>query len=314
MDMGGTSTDISLIRGGRPQVTKMASLERVPIRVPVIDINAIGAGGGSIAWIGDGGALRVGPIERGYDPRDLTLVPFGGPGPMHGTPVARELSIPRILVPPNPGILCALGMLVSDLRHDFSQTWLRRHAALGADAVEAIIGPMRQEAGGGAVARRGAGRSSQHASAGRYAVCWAVARTCDPAGWDGCGVLGGACGGLPCRASAAVRPRRPGGAAGGRVVRGDGDGADRPADAAAARCRDRDAAAGRAAGRAGGVLRGKFGRWLHDTAIWPREHLLANNVIEGTAVVEELSATTVLYPGDRARVGAVGSLIVEVGS
>ena len=55
------------------------------------------------------------------------------------------------------------------------------------------------------------------------------------------------------------------------------------------------------------------GGW-HDTAIWPREHLLANNVIEGTAVVEELSATTVLYPGDRARVGAVGSLIVEVGS
>jgi N-methylhydantoinase A len=63
MDMGGTSTDISLILGGVPQVTREASLERTPIRIPVIDINAIGAGGGSIAWIDDGGALRVGPMS-----------------------------------------------------------------------------------------------------------------------------------------------------------------------------------------------------------------------------------------------------------
>src|SRR5215472_4428761 len=63
MDMGGTSTDISLILGGRPQVTREASLERTPIRIPVIDINAIGAGGGSLARIDDGGALRVGPMS-----------------------------------------------------------------------------------------------------------------------------------------------------------------------------------------------------------------------------------------------------------
>ena len=61
IDMGGTSTDISLVLGGRPQVTREASLEGTPIRIPVIDINAIGAGGGSIAWIDEGGALRVGP-------------------------------------------------------------------------------------------------------------------------------------------------------------------------------------------------------------------------------------------------------------
>ncbi|TGR16782.1 hydantoinase/oxoprolinase family protein, partial [Mesorhizobium sp. M1C.F.Ca.ET.196.01.1.1] len=63
MDIGGTSTDISLIRNGRPEITRSASLETVPIRLPVIDINAIGAGGGSIAWIDDGGALRVGPMS-----------------------------------------------------------------------------------------------------------------------------------------------------------------------------------------------------------------------------------------------------------
>jgi N-methylhydantoinase A len=61
LDMGGTSTDISLVLGGVPQVTREASLEGAPISIPVIDINAIGAGGGSIAWIDEGGALRVGP-------------------------------------------------------------------------------------------------------------------------------------------------------------------------------------------------------------------------------------------------------------
>src|SRR6202035_4313627 len=61
LDMGGTSTDISLVLGGVPQVTREAGLAGTPIRIPVIDINAIGAGGGSIAWIDEGGALRVGP-------------------------------------------------------------------------------------------------------------------------------------------------------------------------------------------------------------------------------------------------------------
>ena len=61
MDMGGTSTDISLVLDGRPQVTREAALDGIPVRIPVIDINAICAGGGSIAWIDEGGALRVGP-------------------------------------------------------------------------------------------------------------------------------------------------------------------------------------------------------------------------------------------------------------
>src|SRR5690606_7292218 len=63
IDIGGTSTDISLIRDGKAAVTRQATLETIPIRIPVIDINAIGAGGGSIAWIDGGGALRVGPLS-----------------------------------------------------------------------------------------------------------------------------------------------------------------------------------------------------------------------------------------------------------
>ena len=216
MDVGGTSTDISLIRNGRPETTRAARIGQIPIRLPAIDINAIGAGGGSIAWIDDGRALRVGPmsaeavpgpacygrggsrptmtdanlvlgrlgsdtrlggrlaldagaarkaiethiarplginvvaaavgilrvahanivrgirvvsIERGHDPRQCTLVPFGGAGPMHGTPVARELQIGRLIVPPAPGILCALGQLLADLRHDLVETHIFPYAA-----------------------------------------------------------------------------------------------------------------------------------------------------------------------------------------
>lgn len=211
-DMGGTSTDVSLISGGAVQLgigprghPKVAGY---PIRAPMIDINTVGAGGGSIAWIDSGGHLKVGPrsagaepgpagygrggieatvtdanltlgilnrehllggrmpvdaaaadlaiqrlavelglepmdvasgilsivnvnmgrairvisIERGYDPRDFTLIAFGGAGPLHAARLARELEIPRVLVPTVPGALCALGLLLSDLRADFSRT------------------------------------------------------------------------------------------------------------------------------------------------------------------------------------------------
>src|SRR5260370_24155872 len=63
LDMGGTSTDISLVLGGVPQVTREAGLAGVPIRIPVIDINAIGAGRGSLAWIDEGGAFRLRPLS-----------------------------------------------------------------------------------------------------------------------------------------------------------------------------------------------------------------------------------------------------------
>ena len=67
-------------------------------------------------------AIRIISVERGYDPRDYTLVAFGGAGPLHAARLARELDIPRVLVPTIPGILCAYGLLVADLRTDFSRT------------------------------------------------------------------------------------------------------------------------------------------------------------------------------------------------
>jgi N-methylhydantoinase A len=69
-------------------------------------------------------AIRVISVQRGHDPREYALVAFGGAGPLHAARLARELEIPRILVPRHPGILCALGLLLSDLRTDHARTRL----------------------------------------------------------------------------------------------------------------------------------------------------------------------------------------------
>ncbi|HID34907.1 MAG TPA: hydantoinase/oxoprolinase family protein, partial [Anaerolineae bacterium] len=206
-DMGGTSTDVSLADGAIRRTTE-GSIESWPVRVPMIDIHTVGAGGGSIAWADAGGALRIGPqsagsepgpacygrggrdftvtdanlllgrvsaenflggrmkldqdaawsaaqrlgqplglepletaegvirvanarmeqairvisIERGFDPREFTLVPFGGAGPMHALEMAAALHIPRVLIPRYPGVLSALGLTLADLVKDYSRT------------------------------------------------------------------------------------------------------------------------------------------------------------------------------------------------
>jgi N-methylhydantoinase A len=68
------------------------------------------------------GALRIVSVERGHDPRDFTLVPFGGAGPLHGCSLATLLGITRVLIPPAPGVLCADGLLAADLKAEFSRT------------------------------------------------------------------------------------------------------------------------------------------------------------------------------------------------
>ena len=209
-DMGGTSTDVGLIRDGVPEVSSELELEyAMPVHVPMVDVHSIGAGGGSIAFIGEDGMLRVGPrsagahpgpicygrggaeptitdanlilgrlnpeallgvkgavdmdklrrlmlekigkplgldaheaaaaivriandkmagavrmvsLARGHDPRDFVLFAFGGAGPLHAAAMAKELGIPKLLVPARPGITNALGCVVADLRHDFVNT------------------------------------------------------------------------------------------------------------------------------------------------------------------------------------------------
>ena len=214
LDLGGTTAKASLIERGNVKLTSEYHIERTPVfagypvKVPVVDITEIGAGGGSIAWLDPAGALRVGPqsagadpgpasyglggteptltdanviggrinpeyflggrialdldaagksmskiaealevgvdeaalgvirlananmihllklvtVRRGRDPRDFAMVAFGGGGSMHAMALARELQVPRVIVPPAPGHFSAWGMLMSDLRHDLVQT------------------------------------------------------------------------------------------------------------------------------------------------------------------------------------------------
>jgi N-methylhydantoinase A len=399
LDMGGTSTDISLILGGRPQVTREAALEGAPIRIPVIDINAIGAGGGSIAWIDEGGALRVGPksaeavpgpacygrggleptvtdanlvlgrfgadtrlggelaldaevavraiservagplgldltaaaagilrvanatmargirvvsVERGHDPRALTLVPFGGAGPMHGSPLARELGIPRLLVPPTPGILCALGMLVADLRHDLVQTYLAAHRDLSAEAARAILDPMLAEGRRLLEAdrvpedrRRIEMRVDMRYIGQSYELPIPLAAFTE-ADWAG---LAPAFHAEHARRFGHSDPAAPVEAVSFAVTAtGLIDTPELPRPEAGGREPPTEARTGmrRVYFEAGGG-----GDWA-ECSVWRREALLAGNEIAGPAIIEEVSATTVLYPGDHARVDAIGSLIVEV--
>ena len=95
-------------------------------------------------------ALRRVSVERGHDPRDYTLVPFGGAGPMHACELAQSLGVRRVLVPPAPGVLSALGLLMADVVYDSSRTVLRSAAALQEDlselrsAAEALTNQVRE--------------------------------------------------------------------------------------------------------------------------------------------------------------------------
>jgi len=92
------------------------------------------------------GAIRRISIERGHDPRRFTLVAFGGAGPLHAAELARALGMPSILVPEYPGVLSALGLLVSDLRTELSATRILETRATEPAALETIFRPLEQDA------------------------------------------------------------------------------------------------------------------------------------------------------------------------
>jgi N-methylhydantoinase A len=244
-DMGGTTAKASLIENGAVQTTaeyEVGSGGNVrrwlhgtghPIRVPVIDLAEVSAGGGSVAWIDPGGALRVGPesagaepgpvcygqggtrptvtdadlvlgylnprallggalpvdlertramlettiaaplgmsvldaasgivdvvnagmaaalrivsVERGHDPREFTLVAFGGAGPVHAARLAQELAIPKVIVPPIPGGFSALGLVASDIRRDYVKTFYARLDTAAPERLQAMYAQMEEEA------------------------------------------------------------------------------------------------------------------------------------------------------------------------
>ena len=243
-DMGGTTAKASLIRDSQIEVTadyevggtgsqnRWVTGSGHPIRVPVIDLAEVSAGGGSIAWIDPAGSLRVGPrsagaapgpvcygqggdqptvtdanlvlgyldanslldgdlpidyqraeralkekigdpmnmtaleaaaavreivnngmaealrivsIERGHDPREFSLVAFGGAGPVHAAALAEELDIPRIIVPPIPGGFSALGLVMTDVRRDYARTLYRQLEDLAANDIETVWSELQAQ-------------------------------------------------------------------------------------------------------------------------------------------------------------------------
>ena len=260
--------------------------------------------------------IRVVSVERGHDPRRLTLVPFGGAGPMHGSPLARELRVPRLLVPPTPGILCALGMLVADLLHDLVQTRLAAHRDLSADDAQAILAPMIGEASHLLAADRVPPERQQielrvemRYIGQSYELAIPLAETTETA-WAG---LAPAFHAEHLRRFAHSDPASPVEVVSFAVTATgliDTPELPRPPQGE----REPPAVARRGTRRAFFEATGPEGGggWA-ECPVWQREALLAGNRVAGPAIVEEVSATTVLYPGDQAYVDAIGSLVVEVG-
>ncbi|HEU4714199.1 MAG TPA: hydantoinase/oxoprolinase family protein [Pyrinomonadaceae bacterium] len=236
-DMGGTSTDVALCDDGAIRTTNEATVAGLPVAVSVMDIHTVGAGGGSIARVDEGGSLRVGPesagadpgpacygrsmlptvtdahvvlghfggggllggdfkldeararaaltalaedlsrvtgkrtsviaaaegvlsvantnmeralrhisVERGHDPRQFALLPFGGAGGLHAVELARALRIPTVIVPTAPGALSAVGVLVADVVKDQSRTVMLGHKPADVARLSTIFREMEREA------------------------------------------------------------------------------------------------------------------------------------------------------------------------
>jgi len=388
-DMGGTSTDVGLILDGVPQVSSELEIEyAMPVHVPMVDVHTIGAGGGSIAWLGEDGMLRVGPrsagahpgpicygrggaeptitdanlvlgrlnaekllgvdgpadvpgigrtleqklgrhlgldavataaaivriandrmagairmvsLARGHDPRDFVLFPFGGAGPLHAAALARELGIPRLLIPARPGITNALGCVVADLRHDFVNTVNRPVGALDMAQVRALLGAQVAE-GRALLAREGIATeglrlvySADMQFQGQSHILTVplpgpdisrqdLQTLFDQAYWERFGVE------LPeiravlvnlRTAVIGLRPRLDLGVLSARAV------LDAPRNRAV----------------------WFEGDW-RETPVYQRGAL--PDEIQGPAVIEQLDCTTVLEPGNVARVDRLGNLLVEV--
>jgi N-methylhydantoinase A len=111
-----------------------------------LDVMATAQGIISVVTANMARAIRVISVQRGHDPRDYTLVAFGGAGPLHAARLAKELEIRRILVPRNPGILCAMGLLLTDLRADFATTRLTLLEPAVAPVIEAAFADLATQA------------------------------------------------------------------------------------------------------------------------------------------------------------------------
>ncbi len=396
-DMGGTSTDVALIRGAEPSVSNEIEIEyAMPIHVPMVDVRTVGAGGGSIARVNTGGLLEVGPdsagahpgpifygrggteptisdanlilgrlnpaklksveggvtletvtrifdaklgrelgisaveaaaavirlanirmagavrmvsVSLGADPRDFALFAFGGAGPLHACAIAREIGVPKVLIPARPGMTNALGCVVADLRHDFVTTLntpldtldmdrlaevLRAQAAEGERLIRAepvdilgirhvrsadmqFIGQthlLRVPLPDGVIAREALRALFEAAYFARFRVELADIRAAVVN--LNTSVIGTR---APLDLSSLIDP------AGRRATLAEARTSRRPVT---------------------------FDGYLHETPIYWRDHLPLAFHLEGPAIIEQMDTTILVEPGNAARGDPLGNIIVEV--
>jgi len=396
-DMGGTSFDVGLIVDGVPFVTSDRDLAfNLPMRIPIIDIHTIGAGGGSIAHINAAGMLQVGPrsagarpgpiaygrggklptvtdanvllgrlsakqllavdtdidlpglrqafltlgepfglgaeqtaasvlriiddamagairfvtLQRGFDPREFAIFAFGGAGPLHGTSLAREMGIPTVIVPYVPGLTCALGCIVADVRHDFVQTVGRPLADVSAASLREVL-LAHENAGRATLAREAVPlistefvhEADMHYEGQRYTLRVKV----DPEQLDVADLqdqLRIACFDAFGIDLSSFRPRIAN-------LRTAVLGLRPPFDLArivAATHKPRASAEEAVVDRRPVW----FGDRFTETRVYQRELLPIGATIPGPAIFNQMDSTTVMAPSDAARVDELANLIIEV--
>jgi len=395
LDMGGTSTDVSLAAGGSPRIRAETSISEYPVKIPITDVVTIGAGGGSIAYVSSTGALHVGPrsagaepgpacydqggadvtvtdaslflgrlpaslaggaihlnaarareaiealarrlgltplqlaegvltianekmlgalrvvsVQRGHDPRDFVLIPFGGAGPMHSGDLCRLLGIRTAVIPPSPGVLSAVGALVSDVASVFARTRLQAIDRLALAEVNAAQRDLSAEAAAWLEAegvppeRRELVYSADLRYVGQaYEVTVPVPAEFTPTN-------------LPAAVQAFHAEHR-------RLYGFDWQGqvpVEMVRIAVAGRAQGRQIVMRPSGDRGGTVADAQIdarpvyfdGRFL-ETPCYARARLGIGAQVAGPAIVEQLDCTTVVLPGQTARVDRYFNLLVEEG-
>ncbi|TPI70966.1 hydantoinase/oxoprolinase family protein [Mesorhizobium sp. B2-8-9] len=397
-DMGGTSTDVALIRNAEPAVSNEIEIEyAMPIHVPMVAVHTVGAGGGSIARVDAAGLIQIGPesaganpgpicygrggieptitdanlvlgrlapkkllavdnpvtvervtdifedkigkhtglsgveaagavlrlgnmkmagairmvsVSRGHDPRDFALFAFGGAGPLHATALARELGLPRVLVPARPGITNALGCVVADLRHDFVNTINQPVGGLDETALREVLERHRNE-GEALIAKEAVKPDAirvTHSADMQFVGQTHIINVPLPSSSVSRETLQQL---FEKAYFARFKVELPEIRANLVNLNTSVTGVRPQIDLS--RLID---PAGRAATltEARREIRPVWynGRW-HDTPVYAREKLPLDATIEGPAILEQMDATTVLEPGDRARSDADGNIIIDIG-
>jgi N-methylhydantoinase A len=391
-DMGGTSYDVAVIIDGQPDVAETTLLDfRMPLKIPMIDVHTIGAGGGSIGWIDRGGLLHVGPrsagafpgpvcyrkggteptitdanlvlgrinadkpigggngerldveaaraaigtlgeqlglgveetasamlaianqtmagrtrlmtVERGLDPRSFALVIFGGAGPLHGAAIFAEVGIGTMIIPPYPGVLCANGCVVADLRYDFAQTFDQPLSELRIEDVHAVFaghdaeGRAKLDANGVELAAVEVTHVADMSFQGQiHTIRVVLPADADKATID---------------AAFRTRYQEHYGTAPGQsepvvvTLRTTTTGVRPETSRAAAEI------TAATTPRPASQRDVYFDRW-HKAAVYWRPDLVPGDVFEGPAIIEQADTTSVIEPGMKVRVDGLGNILVEM--